>query len=95
MVWPRKTTKNTVHALCNEIQQDLSQMSSTNHNSVLMNDGESIQTFSWNTANLELKQQMPTFSSLLNGVGAKENKILHCGIICMILMSNQKMSTAE
>ena len=79
-----------MQALCNEIQQEISQTSSTNHNSVLMNDGESIQSFSWSTASLELKQQMPTFSSLLNGVGAKENKILHCVIACMILTSNQK-----
>ena len=63
-----------MHTLCNEIQQEISQTSSTNHNSVLMNDGESIQSFSWSTASLELKQQMPMFSSLLSGVGAIENK---------------------
>ena len=37
--------KAMVHALCNEIRQELSQMCSTDHNSVLMNDGESISFF--------------------------------------------------
>lgn len=88
--------KAMVHALCSEIQQELSQMCSTDHNSVIMNDGESIRSFSWNTVSFELEQQMPTFSTLLNGLGSKGNKILHCVLACVILKSkHQRMSLLQ
>lgn len=88
--------KNMVHALSKEIQQELSLMCSTKHNSVLMTDGENIQSFSWNAVWLELQQQMPVFLSLLNAVGSQGNQILHCVIACVILKDKyQKLSLLQ
>ena len=88
--------KNMVHAVSKEIQQELSQMCSTKQNSVLMTDGENIRSFSWNTVWLELQQQMPIFSSLLNAVESKGNQILQCVIACVILKNKyQKLSLLQ
>lgn len=85
-----------VNALNNKIKGELSQICSTQHNSILATEGESIQNFSWNTIWIELKQKMPVFLSLLSAISSQGSQMVHCVMACTILKKkHQKMGLLQ
>ena len=64
--------------------------------SIIMNDGESIKVFSWNTLWLELQQHMPMFVSLLNTINSQDTQLLTCVVTCMLLKRrHQRMALLQ
>lgn len=84
---------NVLCVIGSDIKGEFNHMSSTNLKSVIKNDGENIQMFSWDAIWLDLKLHMPMFTSFLESFQAKEDNIVNCVVGCILLKKrNQSLA---
>lgn len=87
MVESSRTSQQVVVQMGRKIRNEMEEICSRGHDSILRDSNEAVKRFSWETVWLELLNKMPTLMNLLGCLisDPKESKPLLCLIVSMLL----------
>ena len=89
--------KSIMSKIAIKIRQEIKQVSSETHDSILRDSVEAVKHFHWETVRLEMVQQTPTLMSLLSQLigRASEHAPLLCLLASMILSRQRHMGLVQ